>query len=161
MPSKAAEQKAYRAIGAFQCAFSVLEHELGETIKTILRLQQPEAGDMVVAALGDFARKASFIRAAIAVAKKPDGSGTSDEWKAKTDKTIRDCLGVNQVSRVLLALSEVKQIKAELGTFTIAVPDLLGWISLDVPLRRRAGTSPEALRAVITPASDWVPRPPD
>jgi hypothetical protein len=43
--------KAHQAIGAYFCAFSALEHELGETIKLVLQLQNHEAGDAVMAAL--------------------------------------------------------------------------------------------------------------
>jgi hypothetical protein len=43
---------AHRAIGAFFCAFSRVEHELGESVKAVYGLQNNDAGDAIVAALG-------------------------------------------------------------------------------------------------------------
>jgi hypothetical protein len=94
--------KAHQAIGAYICAFSALQRELGEAVKVVLGLQTHPAGDFVVAALQDPARKASLVEAAVPVAKKPDGSETSDDWKAKADKTMSAVFECNN-GRVLLA----------------------------------------------------------
>ena len=40
---------AFQAIGAYFCAFSAMERELGEAIKVIFRLQNHEAADTIVA----------------------------------------------------------------------------------------------------------------
>lgn len=56
---------------------------------------------------------------------------------------------------------QVKEIKAELGTVKITVPDLLGWMAVDPTLPVGARTSPEAIRAIFSFPSDWVPRPLD
>jgi hypothetical protein len=52
--------EAHRAIGEFFCEFSKLERELGETIKVIFRLEKHEAGDAIVAALGDAGKKSGL-----------------------------------------------------------------------------------------------------
>ena len=53
--------KAYQAIGAYFCAFSALERELGEAIKVIFRLEQHEASDAIVAAFGDVSKKINLV----------------------------------------------------------------------------------------------------
>jgi hypothetical protein len=57
--------EAHQAIGAYLCAFSALDQELGETVKVIFRLQAHQAADTIVAALEDFSRKARLVRAAV------------------------------------------------------------------------------------------------
>jgi hypothetical protein len=96
--------KTHQAIGAFFCAFSALDGELGETVKVIFRLQQHEAADTIIAALEDFARKTRLVRGAVSIAKNADGSETSDQWKTAADKTMTEILAAND-NRVLLAHS--------------------------------------------------------
>jgi len=85
--------KAHEAIGAYFCAFASLERELWQTIKVVYRLQNHEAADAIVAALGDFSRKGSLVRAAVQLAKRADGTDTSDEWKESADATLGAILG--------------------------------------------------------------------
>ena len=96
---------AHRAIGAFFCAFSRVEHQLGESVKAVYGLQNNDASDAIVAALGDVARKASLVWAASKGAKNPDGSEASAEWKAKVEATIERVFNCNQHDRVPLAHS--------------------------------------------------------
>jgi len=96
---------AHRAIGAFFCAFSRVEHELGEGVKAVYGLQNNDASDAIVAALGDVARKANLVWAAGKGARNPDGSEASAEWKAKVEVTIGRVLNCNQHDRVPLAHS--------------------------------------------------------
>jgi hypothetical protein len=42
---------AHRAIGVFFCAFSRVEHELGESVKAVYGLEKNDASDAIVAAL--------------------------------------------------------------------------------------------------------------
>ena len=62
--------KAYQAIGEYFCAFSAVEYGLGEAIKFAFGLQNNEASDAIIAALGDFSRKGRIVQAAIRFAKK-------------------------------------------------------------------------------------------
>jgi hypothetical protein len=80
--------EAYRAIGAYFCAFSALERELGETIKVIFRLGAHEARETIVAALGDVSKKINPVWAASQLAKRADGSDTPKDWKENADKTM-------------------------------------------------------------------------
>ena len=80
---------AHQAIGAYYCQFSRVEHELGESVKVVYALENNEASDAVVAALGDVARKASLVWAASKGAKDTEGREASEEWKAKVEATIR------------------------------------------------------------------------
>jgi hypothetical protein len=80
--------KAHQAIGAYFCAFSALERELGEAIKVIFRLEKHEASDTIVAALGDVSKKVNLVWAASLLAKNTDGSETSHDWKKKVHKTM-------------------------------------------------------------------------
>jgi hypothetical protein len=73
--------KAHQALGAYFCAFSALEHELGECIKVILHLQDHESADAVVAALGDVTKKIDLVWPAVLAAKNQDGSEPAEEWK--------------------------------------------------------------------------------
>jgi hypothetical protein len=95
---------AHQAIGAYFCEFSLLEQELGESVKVVYGLQSHEAGDAIVAALGDFARKANIVWAASTGAKNADGSEASAEWKDKVVTTIKRVLECN-TERVVLAHS--------------------------------------------------------
>jgi hypothetical protein len=97
--------KAYQAIGEYFCAFSELDRELGEAVKVVLGLTKHPAGDFVVAALQDPARKARLVQAAVAVAKNADGSETSAKWKKSAEKTVKKALGHNKDTRVPLAHS--------------------------------------------------------
>jgi len=78
--------KAHQAIGAYFCAFSELERELGEALKVVLRLQGNPTADAIVAAVRDFVRKAKIVREAVQGAKNADGTEPSTEWKATTAK---------------------------------------------------------------------------
>jgi hypothetical protein len=81
--------EAHRTIGDFFCEFSKLERELGETIKVIFRLEKHEAGDAIVAALGDARKKINLVWAAARMAKNADGSETTTEWKENADEIMR------------------------------------------------------------------------
>jgi hypothetical protein len=87
--------KAHQAIGEYFCAFSGLERELGETIKVVFRLQQHEASDTIVAALGDMARKINLVWAATQKAKNVDGTETSDAWKKSANETMKSIFSFN------------------------------------------------------------------
>jgi hypothetical protein len=81
---------AYEAIGAYFCEFSLVKQELGESVKVVYGLQSHEASDAIVAALGDFARKASMVLAASKGAKNADGkTDASADWKDKVETTIK------------------------------------------------------------------------
>jgi hypothetical protein len=95
---------AHQAIGAHFAAFSRVEHELGESVKAVFGLENNDASDAIVAALGDFARKANLVRAASRGAKYADGSEASAEWKDKVEATIKRVLSCNG-HRVSLAHS--------------------------------------------------------
>jgi hypothetical protein len=95
---------AHQAIGAFFCAFSRVEQELGESVKVAYGLENNEASDAIVAVLGDFARKARLVQVACKGAKNADGSEASAEWKEKVEATIKRALGCND-DRVRLAHS--------------------------------------------------------
>jgi hypothetical protein len=98
-------ERAHRAIGAYFCTFSALDRELGETVKVIFHLQQHEAANTIIAALGDFARKARLVGAAVQIARQADGSETTEAWKTKAASTIKEILGCNEPDRVMLAHS--------------------------------------------------------
>jgi hypothetical protein len=94
--SETAYAKAYQAIGEYFCAFSELEQELGETIMVILRLQDHEARDNIIAALGeiDITKKIGLVEGAIQGATKNDRSEPGD-WKLSaraTTKGIWECI---------------------------------------------------------------------
>jgi hypothetical protein len=105
MRDQTAFARTYQALGEYFCAFSALDRELGQAVKVVLRLSDHPAGDFVVAALQDTARKASLVFAAVGVAKTADGSDPSEQWKSDAAKTIKQALGHNQDTRVLLAHS--------------------------------------------------------
>ena len=128
---------AFQAIGAYFCAFSAMERELGEAIKVIFRLQNHEAADTIVAALGDVAKKINLVRSATQIAKNADGSDTSEEWKTRADATMKTILGCNSGDRVTLAHSYLEPNADESVTLT----------SLQVPggvLKNRQETWTEA-----------------
>jgi hypothetical protein len=95
---------AHQAIGAYFCEFSRVEHELGESVKVVYGLQDNEASDAIVAALGDFASKASLVQVASKGAKNVDGSEASAGWKEKVETTIKRVFDSNK-DRVRLAHS--------------------------------------------------------
>ena len=76
-----------------------------EAVKVVLGLQTNNAGDFVVAALQDVARKTSLVRAAVKFARKKDGSETLIDWKKKADEAINGIFICNDEGRVLLAHS--------------------------------------------------------
>ena len=78
--------QAYQSIGEYICAFSEVEHEIGEAVKVVLGLQKNDASDAIVALVGDFAKKAGLVLAAINDAKNADGSETSKEWKTESHR---------------------------------------------------------------------------
>jgi hypothetical protein len=95
--------KAHQAIGAYFCAFSALERELGESIKVVLRLEGNAAADTIVALIRDFTRKANIVREAVQTAKRADGTDPTEEWKTRADTTLANILGCNSPDRVDLA----------------------------------------------------------
>jgi hypothetical protein len=96
---------AHQAIGAYFCEFSLVEQELGESVKVVYGLQSHEASDAIIAALGDFARKASMVLAASKGAKNADGKmEAAADWKDKVETTITRVFKCNN-DRVLLAHS--------------------------------------------------------
>jgi hypothetical protein len=101
MTTENSHAQAHQAIGAFFCAFSELERELGEAIKVILHVQKHEWSDNIVAALGDVARKINFVSSAIEVAKHLDGSEASVEWKKGATKTVNRMFTFNDDRRLL------------------------------------------------------------
>jgi hypothetical protein len=96
---------AHQAIGAYYCEFSRVEHELGEGVKVVYGLENNEASDAVVAALGDVVRKASLVWAASKGAMDAEGNEASEGWKAKVEATIKRVFDCNQHDRVPLAHS--------------------------------------------------------
>ena len=95
---------AYQAIGAYFCSFSRVEHELGESFKAGYGLQNNDASDAIVAALGDVARKTNLVWAASKGAKNAQGEEASAEWKAKVEARVKSVFNCND-DRVLLAHS--------------------------------------------------------
>jgi hypothetical protein len=95
---------AHQAIGAYFCEFSRVEQQLGESVKVVYGLQSNEASDAIVAALGDFAKKAGLVWAASKGAKDADGLEASAEWKDKVEATIKRVFSCND-DRVRLAHS--------------------------------------------------------
>src|SRR5512144_1522103 len=87
--------KAHQAIGEFFCEFSKLERELGEAIKIIFRLEQHEASDAIVAALGDESRKINLVWVAALLAKNADGSEITSSWKDAADEKMKDIWACN------------------------------------------------------------------
>lgn len=92
--------KAHQAIGAYFCAFSALERELGEAIKVVFRLQGHEAADAIAAAL-EMAKKIDLVWTAVLLAKKADGTETTEEWKEKAAATMSEIYGSNSERNAL------------------------------------------------------------
>jgi hypothetical protein len=88
MPAEDPQAKAHQAIGAYFCAFSVLELELGETIKVVFQLQDHPAADAIVAALSDVSRKINLVWSSTQLAKNANGSDASADWKKSADTTM-------------------------------------------------------------------------
>ena len=65
-----------------------VEHELGETIKVVLRLQNHESANVVVATLREVFKKIQLVWTAVLVAKNADGSETTEDWKRKARDTM-------------------------------------------------------------------------
>jgi hypothetical protein len=82
--------KAYQAVGEYVCAFSALERALGEAIKVIYRLDQHEAADAIVAALGDMSKKINLVWTASQMAKNANGSETPPDWKKAAGRTMSE-----------------------------------------------------------------------
>ena len=78
-------------------------------------LQNNDASDAIVAALGDVARKVSLVWAASKGAKDPIGSEAPAEWKAKVEATIKRVFECNTNDRVPLAHSPVVAERRRLG----------------------------------------------
>jgi hypothetical protein len=95
---------AYQAIGEYFVSFSRVEHELGQSVKATYGLPNNDAGDAIVAALGDVARKANLVRVASKFAKNANGSEASPKWKDKADETFTR-VHRNNEDRVRLAHS--------------------------------------------------------
>jgi hypothetical protein len=103
---------------------SELDRELGEAIKVALQLENQEAGNIIVAALGDVSRKASLVRAAVQVDKNVDGSDTTKAWKKSADDTMKGILACNSNDRVLLAHSLLEPQNGGAVQFTrLHIPD--------------------------------------
>jgi hypothetical protein len=80
--------KAHEAIGAYFCAFSALEQELGETIKVLFQLQEHPAADAILAALGEVSKKIGLVRSSVHFAKNADGTDVAECWKEGADATM-------------------------------------------------------------------------
>jgi hypothetical protein len=107
MPEDSPHAKAHQAIGAYFSAFSALEHELGEAIKVVLRLQNHESGDAVVATLREVFKKIQLVWTAVLVAKNADGSETTKNWKDKARNTMTAISRCNE-ERVFVAHSRLE-----------------------------------------------------
>ncbi len=101
-PSAFAE--AHQAIGEYFCEFSRVEQEIGELVKVAYNLENNDASEAIVVALGDVAKKISLVWAASQSAKKPDGSPASEEWKSSVVAKIKRAFQCN-LDRVTLAHS--------------------------------------------------------
>ena len=82
--------QAYQSVGEYFCAFSALERAVGEALKVIYRLDQHEAADAIVAALGDMGKKVNLVWMASQMAKNADGSETSHDWKNAAGRTMSE-----------------------------------------------------------------------
>src|SRR6266487_1148582 len=122
MSDEDAFARAYQAVGEYFCAFSALDRQLGLAVKVVLDLDRHPAGDFVVAALEDPARKANLVLAAVAVAKNADGSETSAKWKKSAEKTVKKALGHNKDTRVAMAHSYLEPQADGSGTLKRAHP---------------------------------------
>ena len=82
--------QAYQSVGEYFCSFSALDRAVGEALKVIYRLDQHEAADAIVAALGDMGKKVNLVWMASQMAKNPDGSETSHDWKNAVGRTMSE-----------------------------------------------------------------------
>jgi hypothetical protein len=87
--------QAHEALGAYFSAYSKVEHEIGEMVKVVCGLGGNEAGDAIVAALGDLLKKANFVLAASRTAKRADGNDASKEWKSSVEKQMKRAFECN------------------------------------------------------------------
>jgi len=101
------EREVHEAVGRFFCIFSELEHELGEAVKAIFKVQDQEAADAIVA-LADFTKKVNLVKSAVHFARRPNGEELSGEWKKSALTTLSVILTVNTNERVLLAHSRLQ-----------------------------------------------------
>jgi hypothetical protein len=102
MANELSVNKAHQAIGAYFCAFSELEREVGEAMKVVLKIETHVSADTIVRIVQDFARKTRVVREAIKGAKNADGSETTSAWKGRADKMMAEILDCNN-DRVSLA----------------------------------------------------------
>src|SRR4051812_35557854 len=86
------------ALGQFFIAFSETEHAIGDLIRSMLRLDKGQ-DDLVVAALGDFARKANIVKAGLSSAATFGSSPTHDK-DPPLDRQLVD-LGLRAMSKAL------------------------------------------------------------
>jgi hypothetical protein len=107
MTGSATKDAALQALGAFFCAFSEVEHELGKAMGAVIRVEDPEATKFLVAALGDISKKLSLLLAAVQSAKKADGSDASEQWKQEAIASLKAVFKCNE-DRVLLAHSRLQ-----------------------------------------------------
>jgi hypothetical protein len=87
--------QAHEALGAYFAAYSKVDHEVGKMVKVVLGLHGNQAGDAIVAALGDISRKANLVLAASQTAKQTDGKDASAEWKDSVEKQIKRAFECN------------------------------------------------------------------
>jgi hypothetical protein len=99
--------QAHEALGAYFAAYSKVDHEVGEMVKVVCGLRANDAGDAIVAVLGDLLKKASLVLAASRTAKKADGKDASEAWKASVEKQIKRAIDCNEM-RVPFAHSLLK-----------------------------------------------------
>jgi hypothetical protein len=101
------ERKVHEAVGRFLCIFSELEHELGEAVKVIFKVQDQEAAD-AIGALADFTKKVNLVKSAVDFARRSSGEELSGEWKKSAQATLNAILAVNTKERVLLVHSRLQ-----------------------------------------------------
>jgi hypothetical protein len=107
MADDSAHAKAHQAIGAYVCAYSDASHELGETLKTLLRITENEMADAIIASLGDFARQASLVAAVCGFARDANGNELSKRQKQQIEQTINELFSCN-TDRVIIAHAKLR-----------------------------------------------------
>jgi hypothetical protein len=80
------------------------------------------------------------------------GSGAAS--KTWTEKDFE-----RKVNEIRDLIRQLQSIRTDLSNLTITVPS--GWLTIDQFQSQPPRLSPEALRAIVEPASNWVPRPPE